>query len=159
MTIPTEERRATSRRERIAWKVWGYVRDNARSLNAEKHMGYIAAALDEELQEGERKIAEIQRRLDAAEATIHILTRGAPKPNGEKNRVGRAGRISANQAVWVVEMVTGLGVQSTIVSKALGVEPKTISKICTGTIWTEETAKARAKYAKLDKDAVSVQAK
>jgi len=159
MTTPTKERRLASRRERLAWKVWGYVRDNARSLAAENHMRWIEDALEEELEDSEKRIADIQRKLDAAEATIHILTRGPVKPNGEKNRVGRAGRISANQAVWVVEMVTGLGVQSTIVSKALGVEPKTISKICTGAIWTEETAKARAKYAKLDSDTMSVQAR
>jgi len=159
MTTPTKERRLASRRERLAWKVWGYVRDNARSLAAENHMRWIEEALEEELEDSEQRIADIQRKLDAAEATIQILTRGAPKPNGEKNRVGRAGRISANQAIWAVEMVAGLGVYTTIVAKALKVEPATISKICTGVVWGDETAKARAKYAKLDSDTMSVQAR
>lgn len=155
---PNKDKHSANRCDALAWKVWGYVRDNARSLDSETHMRWIAAAMCEAMRESEQREEQLTKRLALAEATIEMFLK-EPPPMQKATSWTKAKRMNADRAKWVVEQVLGNGMNANLVAKRLGVDPVTITKTCSGAIWAEETAKLRAKYAaKLDSQAESVQA-
>ena len=145
--MTTIEKRQSTRIERLAVKVWGYVRDNARSLDSERHMAAVEQIVRDDIAWHDDMLEETRRKLATAEATIEALTK-APPPLPKQAAWNKAKKMSPARAVWVVEYAMGRGVAPSLLAKRLGVEPTTIKRICEGVVWGEETEKARAKYDK-----------
>lgn len=153
-----EMRRRENNRNALATKVWGYVRDHATSMVSETHTQWISDAIKGYADQCENEVDAIQRKLDAAEATIEMLTKEPPAVE-KTSGWSKSKRLTEKRAVWAIEYVMGRGVPYALVARRLGVDPITISKLLRGDIWTDETAKVRAKYAKLDSQAESVQSR
>lgn len=145
--MTTIEKRQASRIERLAVKVWGYVRDNARSLDSERHMAAVEQIVRDDIAWHDERLEETRRKLETAEATIEALTKAVPAAP-KQAAWNKAKKMSPARAVWVVEYAMGRGVSPTLLAKRLGVESTTIRRICEGSLWAEETAKVRAKYGK-----------
>ena len=143
--MTTIEQRQASRIERLAVRVWGYVRDNARSLDSERHMAAVESMIRDDIAVHDQKLEETRRRLVIADATIEMLTREPPAMPKE-GKWNKAKKMSAARAVWVIEYAVGRGVSQPLLARRLGVENATIYKVVEGIIWAEETAKVRAKY-------------
>ena len=145
MATPTIEKRHSSRIERLAVKVWGYVRDNARSLDSERHRAAVEQIVRDDIAWHDERLEETRRKLAVAEASIEVLMR-KPPPMPKAGEWNKAKKMNAARAVWAVEYAAGRGVPYPVLAKALGSEVRTIGKILAGEIWAEETEKVRAKY-------------
>lgn len=143
--MTTIEQRQSSRIKRLAVKVWGYVRDNARSLDSERHMAAVEQIVRDDIAWHDERLEETRRKLAVAEASVEALMR-KPPPMPREAAWNKAKKMNAARAVWVVEYAAGRGVPYPVLSKVLGTEVRTIAKILAGEIWAEETAKVRAKY-------------